>query len=409
MVLHATGIHRRRFLEFLAASPLLAHGVSRSRAEGSAAAQAAQSAPAVEELADPARASNVFEFEPVMKRNVAAAHFGYMATGVDDEATLRRNREGFGRFQLRPRRLVDVSTIDMSCEILGQSYDSPIVIAPTGSNRAFHPDGEVAVAKAARAANHLQILSSVATTSIEAAQLARGAPLWFQLYPTENWAIGDALITRALNAGCPAIVLTIDVLGPQKWETFLRLRRTDKSPCASCHAPDSYLSAKPNFAGIDLRGAASTMAANLTWAYVGRLRERVRGKLVLKGILAAEDAALAAANGLDAIIVSNHGGRVEDGGGSTIEALPEILEAVAGRLPVLVDSGFRRGSDIVKALAMGARAVAIGRPYLWGLGAFGQAGVERVLEILREEVRAAMRQLGAPSLQRLSPSMVRRL
>lgn len=147
----------------------------------------------------------------------------------------------------------------------------------------------------------------------------------------------------------------------------------------------------------------------MTWDYVGRLRDRISSRLVLKGILAAEDARLAVEKGVDAIIVSNHGGRFEDGGGSTIEALPEIIDAVAGRIPVLVDSGFRRGSDIVKALAIGARAVCIGRPYLWGLGAFGQAGVERVLEILRAEVRASLQQLGAPSLARLSPALVRRL
>src|SRR5215813_9320024 len=147
---------------------------------------------------------------------------------------------------------------------------------------------------------------------------------------------------------------------------------------------------------------------NLTWEFIKRLRDTVRTKLVLKGILAPEDARLAAANGIDAIIVSNHGGRAEDGSGSTIEALPEIIDAVNGRVPVLIDSGFRRGTDVVKALAMGARAVCIGRPYLWGLGAFGQPGVERVLEILRAETRAAMQQVGAPSIKDLVPAMVRR-
>jgi 4-hydroxymandelate oxidase len=212
---------------------------------------------------------------------------------------------------------------------------------------------------------------------------------------------------RAQDAGCPAIVLTLDVLGPQK-ETYLRPRRTDTRECSSCHAPNGYRLRKPNFAGIDLKGVDSTIAPNLTWDHGGRLRDRVRARLVLKGILAAEDARLAVDKGVDAIIVSNHGGRAEDGGGSTIE-VPEIIDAVAGRNPVLFDSGFRRGSDIVKALAIGARAVCIGRPYLWGLGAFGQAGVERMPEILRTEVRASLQQLGAPSLERLSPALVRRL
>jgi isopentenyl diphosphate isomerase/L-lactate dehydrogenase-like FMN-dependent dehydrogenase len=359
-------------------------------------------------LSDPRQALDVFEFEPVMKKNVPPAHFGYMATGIDDDATLRANRDGFRKFQLRPRRLVDVTTIDMSCELLGSRYDSPIVLAPTGSNEAFHPTGELAVAQAARAGNHLHILSTVATTSVEDATAARGAPVWFQLYPTERWTIGDALAKRAERAGCPAIVLTLDVLGPQKWETFVRLRRSDPRDCGGCHSPASYLSRKPNFAGIELAGVAGPAAPNLTWEFVKRLRDVVRTKIVLKGILAPEDARLAVLNGIDAIVVSNHGGRAEDGSGSTIEALPEIVEAVAGRMPVLIDSGFRRGTDIVKALAMGARAVCIGRPYLWGLGAFGQPGVERVLEILRAETRAAMQQLGAPSVKDLTPAMVRR-
>jgi isopentenyl diphosphate isomerase/L-lactate dehydrogenase-like FMN-dependent dehydrogenase len=400
-------INRRRFLEFLAASPLFSHAISLSNAQSSV-----PSAPGPLDLesliADPRQAINVFDFEPVMKKNVPPAHFGYVTTGLNDEVTLRANREGFLKFQLRPRRLIDVSKIDMSCEILGITYDSPIVIAPTASNHAFHPDGEVAVAKAAKTGNHLQILSTVATTSVEDAAAARGAPIWFQLYPTQNWTVGDRLAKRAEAAGCPVIVLTVDTLGPQKWETYIRLRRTDTRECASCHTPNSYLSRKPNFAGIDVSGVPGTASPNLTWDFIKRLRDTVRTKIVLKGILASEDAKLAVDTGVDAIIVSNHGGRAEDGGTSTIEALPEILEAVGSRMPVLVDSGFRRGTDIVKALAMGARAVCIGRPHLWGLGAFGQPGVERVLEILRAEVRAAMQQVGAPSLKQLTPALVRR-
>src|SRR4026207_1236436 len=178
-------VSRRRFLEFLAASPLFAHAPSSANAQ--AVSPSSPNARDSESLiADPRPALSVFDFEPVMKKNVPAAHFGYMATGLDDEVTLRANREGFLKFQLRPRRLVDVSKIDMSCEILGATYDSPIVIAPTGSNSAFHPEAEVAVAKAARTGNHLQILSTVATTSVEDATAARGAPIWVQLYPTRD-------------------------------------------------------------------------------------------------------------------------------------------------------------------------------------------------------------------------------
>jgi 4-hydroxymandelate oxidase len=377
-------VSRRRLLQFLAASPLLAQN---ALAEGLRPSDPVDWAPRDLDklIAEPAQALDVFDFEPVMRKNVPPAHFGYMATGVGDEMTLRANREGFRKFELRPRRLVDVSTIDMSAEILGTKYDSPIVIAPTSSNRAFHPDAEIAVAKAAKAGNHLQILSAVATTSIEDAIAARGAPMWFQLYTTQRWEIAEGLVRRAEAAGAPVIAVTLDVRSSAKWETFVRLWRTDTRECGSCHGLNTYLSRKPNFSGIDLGGVSSTVVTNLTWDLIKRLRDTVKVKLVLKGILAFEDAKLAADSGIDAIVVSNHGGRVEDGVSATIDVLPEIVGAVGGRMPILVDSGFRRGSDIVKALAIGAQAVCIGRPYLWGLGAFGQPGVERVLAILRAE------------------------
>ena len=404
---------RRRFLEFLAASPLwsgpLLSGAARAQTPAALPPDPMAWAPRDLDalIADPKDALSVFDFEPVMRKTVPPAHFGYMATGAEDEATLRANRAGFGKFQLRARRLIDVSHIDMRTEIFGATYDSPIVIAPTGSNKAFHPDGERAVARAARAGNHLEMLSTVASTSIEDAIAARGAPVWFQLYTTERWEIAEALVKRAQAAGAPVIAVTLDILGPLDWETFVRLRRTDTRQCSTCHHA-GYLASKPNFSGLDVAGVPGTNSPNLTWERIKRLRDSVKVKLVLKGILAAEDATLAANAGIDGVIVSNHGGRVEAGGRSTIEALPEILAAVGGRMPVLVDSGFRRGTDIVKALALGATAVAIGRPYLWGLGAFGQPGVERVLELLRAETHAAMQQCGAPSLKALKPDLVRR-
>jgi 4-hydroxymandelate oxidase len=241
-------------------------------------------------IADPTQALDVFDFEPVMKMNVPPAHFGYMATGVDDEVTLRANRDGFRKFELRPRRLVDVSKVDMSTEIFGYRYDSPIVIAPTASNRAFHPDAEIAVAKAAKIGNHAYMLSTVATTSIEDAVAARSAPVWFQLYTTQRWAVAEGLVKRAEGAGAPVIAVTLDVRTPAKWETFVRLRRTDTRDCGSCHGASDYLSRKPNFTGIDLAGTSSTVVTNLTWDLIKRLRDTVKVKLVLKGILAWEDA-----------------------------------------------------------------------------------------------------------------------
>ena len=405
---------RRRFLQFLAGSPLLATGgLSWAEEEPSRLPDPMIWAP--QNLQDliqsPKDAINVFDFEPVAYKKVLPAHFGYMTSGIDDEVTLRANREGFLKFQLRPRRLVDVSKVDTSVEIFGTKYDSPIGIAPTGGNRAYDPDGEIAVAKAAKAGNHLQILSTAASTSVEDATAARGAPIWFQLYASSKWEVAQALIARADRAGCPVLVVAVDRVGGRNQEPFLRLRRVDPHDCASCHDNTSVQASvrgKPNYDGIDLSGLTNTQSANLTWDSIRRMRDVTRMKIVLKGILAHEDAVLAADNGIDGIIVSNHGGRGEDSGRSTIDALPEIVDAVRGRMTILVDSGFRRGTDVVKALAIGAQACCIGRPYLWGLGAFGQAGVERVLELVRIETQAAMQQCGVRSVKELNPNFVRR-
>jgi len=405
-------IDRRRLLAFLAASPLLAASAREALAQLERLPDPEVWGPRTLDklIAAPRDALDVFDFEAVAHKNLPPAHFGYMATGVDDEVTLRANREGFQKFQLRPRRLVDVSKVDTRMELFGQTYGSPIVIAPTGSNRAFHEDGELAVARAARAGDHLEMLSTVATTSIEDAIQARGRPVWFQLYPSDRWEVTEALARRADKAGAGTIVVTVDVVSRQNWETLYRLIRTDTRDCSACHARTlpSFLQRKPNFEGIDTTGLTTSGYSSLSWEFIKRLRGSVRTRLLVKGIMTAEDARLAVDHGLDGIVVSNHGGRAEDNGRSTIDALPEILEAVAGKVPVIVDSGFRRGTDIAKALAMGAHAVGIGRPYLWGLGAFGQAGVERVLAILQGELRSVMMQLGAPSLKDLVPAMVKR-
>ncbi|HLM12557.1 MAG TPA: alpha-hydroxy acid oxidase [Reyranella sp.] len=401
---------RRRFLKYLAASPLLASS-DLSAQEQRLPDPMVWAPRSLDKLIEtPREALSVFDFEPVMHKNVPPAHFGYMATGIDDEVTLRANREGFQKFQLLPRRLVDVSHLDLTMELFGRTYGSPVVLAPTGSNKAFHEDGDLAASRAARRTNNLQILSTVATASIEQAVEARGRPVWFQLYPTNKWAVAEALARRAETAGAETIVVTVDVLARQNWETYVRLSRTDKRNCAECHGLGlaSFVKRKPNFDGLDLSGIESTGATSLTWTFIKRLRDTVKTKLVLKGLMTVADAILAVDNGLDAIIVSNHGGRDDDFGRSTIDALPEIIEAVDGRIPVLVDSGFRRGTDIVKALALGARAVCIGRPYLWGLGAFGQPGVERVLDLLQQETRAAMQQVGARTLKQLGPALVKR-
>jgi len=343
-----------------------------------------------------------------MHKNVPPAHFGYMASGVDDDVTLRANREGFLKFQLRPRRLVDVSKIDMRTEILGQQYETPIIIAPTGGQRAFHPEGEEAVARAAKVSDNLMILSTESTTSVADVITGRGRPIWSQLYATNKFEVAKHHIASMERQGAIAVAVTVDRVGGRNQETALRLRRLDTRQCSGCHDNSTLQSAvlhKPLYEGADLSGLKGTQSSALTWDDIKRLRDLTKMKMVIKGILAAEDAKTAAAAGIDAIIVSNHGGRADEAGRSTIESLPEIIE-VSGTMPVLIDSGFRRGTDFVKAMCMGAKGVAIGRPYLWGLGAFGQAGVERVLQLLRTELMVAMQQVGAPSLKDLKPSLV---
>jgi isopentenyl diphosphate isomerase/L-lactate dehydrogenase-like FMN-dependent dehydrogenase len=405
---------RRRFIKFLAASPLFAGTSIAALAQNTAQPQRPSDpyvwAPRDYDhlIASPSEALDVFDFEPVMHKNVPPAHFGYMASGVDDDVSLRANRDGFLKFQLRPRRLVNVSKIDMTTEILGQKYATPIIIDPTGGHKAYHPDGEEGVARAAKVGDHLMILSTQASTSVADTIAARGRPIWSQLYATNKFEVAKHHVESMERQGSIAVAVTVDRVGGRNQETALRMQRMDTRQCSDCHDKTSLASSMRNdpiYEGADLSGLKNIQSSALTWDDIKRLRDVTKMKMVLKGILAWEDAKLAAAAGIDAIIVSNHGGRADESGRSTIESLPEIMQA-SGTMPVLIDSGFRRGTDIVKALCMGAKGVAIGRPYLWGLGAFGQAGVERVLDILRTELVVAMQQAGAPSLKDLKPEMV---
>jgi 4-hydroxymandelate oxidase len=299
--------------------------------------------------------------------------------------------------------------VDMSADILGVKYQSPIFLSPSGGHIGYHPDGEIGVASAAKTGDHLMILSTQATTSVKDVIAARGRPIWSQLYATNKFEVAKHHVQSMEAQGSIAIAVTVDSKSRRVQEQALRMRALDKRECSSCH-DDSSLAAnyrdRPMYDGADLSGLTSISSSAMTWDYIKRLRDVTKLKMVLKGIMAWEDAKIAADSGIDAIIVSDHGGRADDNGRSTIEALGEIIE-VAGTMPVLVDSGFRRGTDIVKALCMGAKGVGIGRPYLWGLGAFGEAGVERALELLRLELLAAMQQVGAPSLKQLVPAMVK--
>jgi 4-hydroxymandelate oxidase len=425
---------RRKFLQLLSASPLLASPglLGGSFANLLAAGEVTEKKflgwldslqQSDEVISSPDQAFDVMDFEPAARKALPPAHFGYLATGVDDDGTVRANREGYSRIQIRARRLVDVENIDMSVSLFGTKWNTPIVLSPVSGEKAFHPEGEVAVARAAGAKGHLMMLSTVATSSIEDAIAARGGHVWQQLYPTNVWEVGRAIVKRAEAAGSPAIVLTVDLQEGSNRETLFRAERVDKRECSACHQSAytgdargrarggsggfaQYASRKPMFNGLDLSKVTAAQPANLNWDFVKRLRDTVKVKLLIKGIVTREDGQLAVEHGVDGLMVSNHGGRAEETLRATIESLPEVMEGVAGRVPVIVDGGVRRGTDIFKALARGASAVGIGRPYAWGLAAFGQSGVEAVLEILRREFRTIMRQAGTISVEKITRSCI---
>jgi len=392
---------RRQLIQSLLAAPALA-----------GLAPALRAFAADDPLIDSAaKALDVFDFERLARAKLPPAHWGYLATGVDGEATLHANDAGFANYVQRVRRLVDTSRIDTSVNLFGTNWETPIVLDPVGSQRAFHPDGEVATAKAARAKKHLQILSTVSSTGVEDVNAARGEPVWYQLYPTDHWPVTQALVRRVEAAGCPVLVLTVDLQGGSNRLALARAIPRDPRDCTACHATgrtqlSGFIVGKPMFSGLDLSGVGSLEPADMTWQYLQRLRDIWPRKLVVKGLVTREDALLAIEHGADGIIVSNHGGRAEDSGRASIDSLAEVAPAVAGRVPVIVDGGVRRGADIFKALALGADAVAIGRPYIWGLASFGQEGVERVLEILRAELAGNMRQAGVRSIAEIDASYV---
>ena len=274
--------------------------------------------------------------------------------------------------------------------------------------KAFDPEGEVAVARAAAKQRQLQMLSTVASSSIEEVTAARGAPVWQQLYPTNDWAVTRALIKRAEAAGSPALVFTVDHQENANNETISRGRRVDSRDCSLCHAGgfSGYMRRKPMFKGLDISKVTALYAPSSSWDLVKRLKDATTMKLVLKGIVTREDAEIAVEQGVDGIVVSNHGGRAEDTLRPTIDCLPEVVAAVRGKIPVLVDGGVRRGTDVFKALALGATAVGVGRPQAWGLAAFGQSGVEAVLVILRRELEKIMQQAGTPSIRSITRASV---
>jgi len=367
---------RRQLLRWMALSPLAAAAFPDRVLWAGAPPEAS--------LASASEAPNVFALEDVAREKLDTDAYQFLSSGSDDLRTLKANRDAFVRLQIRARRLVDVRQVDTGLELLGERLGSPILIAPIGLLSLYHPDAEAPVARAAAARGHRMIASTLTNLPIGEIARAGGRAPWFQLYPTGDREVTMRLIERAEAAGCPVLALTTDVPAPGN-------RETQSNVIQRILSGDLPLG---NFESLP----SPLFDAGLTWEAVDWMRKRTRMKLVLKGIVRGDDARRAVEHGVDALIVSNHGGRQEESNRSTLESLPEVLEAVGGAMPVLMDGGIRRGTDVFKALAVGADAVCVGRPYAWGLAAFGQAGVERALELLQAELVLAMRLAGTPGL-----------
>jgi 4-hydroxymandelate oxidase len=343
---------------------------------------------------------NVADFEALARAKLPIAHFGYVATGADDDRTVTLNHEAYSHIEIRSSRFKDVSKLDTSRSVLGSQWNQPFYFSAISSMRAFHPEGEATVARAAANREIQMMLSTVASCSVEEVVAARKAPVWQQLYTTDDWHVTEAIVRRAEKAGCTAIFLTVDAPPGRNTETLWRAMQQDSRDCTQCHIGGSHdpVRKAPMFAGVDVSHVTELSPSNMSGDYLQRLRKLVSVKLLVKGIVTAEDATFALHAGVDGIVVSNHGGRQEETLRSTIECLPEIVAAAGGRVPVFIDGGIRRGTDIFKALALGATAVGVGRPQVWGAAAFGQPGVEAISDILNRELRTIMRQAGTPNL-----------
>lgn len=351
---------------------------------------------------------DLYDLEAAARHALPRAHYGYIATGSGWNRTLRANIEAFERFGVRARRLVDVAKIDTAMELFGVTYPSPIGLCPVSSQRAFHSEGEEAAAKGAK--ERLQILSTFTTAGIEDVNRARTTPAWFQLYPSGEWEVARSLVKRALRAGTNVIVLTVDAAAGLRQVTMERSRKEDPRDCGSCHEASvaGFLRRKSMFEGIT--AGSDLRSPQITWDFI----RKVKGidsavKVVVKGIMTKEDAELSLLNGADAVMVSNHGGRQEDSGFASLMALSEVADAANGRMPVLFDGGIRSGADAYKALALGADAVCVGRPYVWGLAAFGQAGVEKAFKILQRDLEDMMKLCGTPAVASITRAHIQAL
>ena len=347
---------------------------------------------------DLSKFKSINDFKKVAAEKMDPYAYDYLAGGAEDHRTLNRNIDAFSHFQIRPRRLVDVSKIDMSINLFGRKWKSPIILSPIGVQALFHPEGEIGTAKAANEQGHLMIASTVSNFSYQEIAAVSNVKPWFQLYPTTNLEARKTLIHRAEENGCEVLVLTIDI------PTVGNREKHAKMLTDNVHGRSGTMG---NLKGL-LKPEDIFHDNTMTWEIISWIRAQTNMKLILKGILGYEDALLAAEYGVDGIIVSNHGGRQLESDTSTIEVLQEVVNAVDGKIPVFMDGGIRRGTDILKALALGAKAVCIGRAFCYGLSAFGQSGVARVLEILREELERNMRLTGVTKIDSLNTGFIRK-
>jgi 4-hydroxymandelate oxidase len=337
---------------------------------------------------------NVWDYERLAEEALDEASFGYFAGGAGDEHAVRGNLEAFNRWRLRPRVLVDVEEVTPATTVLGSELSMPIIAAPVAYQRMAHPEGELAVARGVAAAGTIMCLSTFTTTSpADVAEAASEGGRWFQLYWHPDREVTKQVLAQAREAGVSAVVFTVDlpVLGP---------RERDLRSGFALH-PDYrlevYASALGELGVVTPASAATLVDPSLTWRDLEWLHEHAGLPVIAKGILTAEDALLAAEHGCEAVVVSNHGGRQLDRAVASLDALPEVVEAVGDRVEVLMDGGVRRGTDVAIALALGAKAVLIGRPVIWGLGGGGEGGGEDVFELLRDELALALSLLGCRS------------
>ncbi|MDG2176086.1 MAG: alpha-hydroxy acid oxidase [Gammaproteobacteria bacterium] len=351
--------------------------------------------------------SGVFELEKLAEAVLPSAHFGYIYSAAGNGESKQANRDAYDKFDIQPRRLQGIESIDTSVEIFGERWNSPLFLCPTNGHKAFYPLGEVASAQGASAAGVTQILSSLSNTAVEQVnQVKSDKPVWFQLYPSNDEEIRYEVVRRAEDAGCQVIVVTVDDIGGRGSEIAAPFTNLDDRDCTLCHQRElgmqSFVERKPMFASYRNIPGFNISDENINFDDIRRLRDQVKGKLVVKGIMHPDDALGCLDAGADGILVSNHGGRIDSGGLGTLDALPRIANAVQGRMTLFLDGGVRRGTDVYKALAMGADAVGFGRPYLWGLAAFGAEGVTRCVQLLEAELHRTMVQAGVSSIEELT-------